>query len=149
MKAGVLHVQITRCCCLLCHPSLSHLQQAADNVFTQPPLEQLTTAEYAEKAFIKEVVKYGEMVQVSQLQQRHMRGTADECATLYIACITYCCDCFATAQAVRDTALAPVNQLHDLQTLAAAARACKLVDGSKFTGRRPGILETLEGSSTS
>jgi hypothetical protein len=40
------------------------LLQAVDNVFTQPPLEQLTKAEYAEKAFIKEVVKYGEMVQV-------------------------------------------------------------------------------------
>jgi hypothetical protein len=65
MKAGVLPVRVTMCCCRLCHSAFWRFLQA-DAVFIQPKLPQRTTAEYAEKAFVKEVVKYGEMVQVSQ-----------------------------------------------------------------------------------
>jgi hypothetical protein len=46
-------------------PRLTHDSlQALHDVFTQPPLPQRTKADFADKPFIKEVVKYGEMVQV-------------------------------------------------------------------------------------
>lgn len=40
--------------------------QHSDEHFSQPPMRQVAKAGYADKAFVGEVVKYGEMVQVSQ-----------------------------------------------------------------------------------